>query len=103
MQAGPSLALRAALALTLMVMFYALAAAGTAALAWIGVKLFEMLPSIRGRGVVAIGLIALACFAAAAVVIWSVLPRFDRFEPPGPEIAKDEQPALFAEIRRIAA
>jgi Zn-dependent protease with chaperone function len=48
-------------------------------------------------------LIGLACFVAAAVVIWSVLPRFDRFEPPGPEIAEDEQPALFAEIRAIAA
>jgi len=102
-QAGSSLAVRAVLAIALMVLFYALAAAGVAALAWIGLKLFELLPSIRGRGFVMMGMIGAACFAAAAVVIWSVLPRFDRFEPPGPEISEHEQPALFAEIRAIAA
>ena len=103
MQAGSSLAVRAVLAIALMVLFYALAAAGTAALAWVGVTLFETVEHIRGRGVVAVGLIGLACFAAAAVVVWSVLPRFDRFEPPGPEVTEDEQPELFAEIRAIAA
>lgn len=95
--------MRAVLAITLMVLFYALAAVGVAALAWAGMKLFEVLPSFHGRGVLMIGLIGVACFAAAAVVIWSVLPRLDRFEPPGPEITEDEQPALFAEIRAIAA
>lgn len=95
--------MRAVLAITLMVLFYALAAAGIAALAWVGMKLFEVLPSIGGRGTLVVGLIGVACFAAAAVVIWSVLPRLDRFEPPGPEITEDEQPALFAEIRAIAA
>lgn len=103
MQAGSSLAVRAVLAIALMVLFYALAAAGTTALTWIGVTLLEMLGSIRGRGLIAIALIGLACLAAAAVVIWSVLPRFDRFEPPGPEVTEDEQPVLFAEIRAIAA
>jgi len=82
---GSSLAVRAVLAIALMVLFYALAVAGTTALMWIGVTLLETLGSMRGRGVIAIALIGLACLAAAAVVIWSVLPRFDRFEPPGPD------------------
>lgn len=94
---------RAVLAISLMVLFYALAVAGAAALAAMGVLLLWTLVSLDGRGAFVIGLVGLACLAAAAVVIWSVLPRFDRFEPPGLETTEDEQPELFAEIRAIAA
>ncbi|HEX2689072.1 MAG TPA: M48 family metalloprotease [Kofleriaceae bacterium] len=39
---------------------------------------------------------------AAGLVAWSVLPRFDRFKPPGSEVTADEHPQLFAELRRVA-
>lgn len=96
------MAVRAVLAIVLMVLFYALAVAGAAALVWLGIKVFELLIVANGRGVGLLGLVALVCFVAAAVVLWSVLPRFDRFEPPGPEITEREQPELFAEIRTVA-
>jgi heat shock protein HtpX len=38
----------------------------------------------------------------AATIIWSLIPRRDRFTPPGPLLSRDEQPRLFAEIEQIA-
>ena len=38
----------------------------------------------------------------AVVILWSILPRLDRFEPPGPLLKPDEHPELFAEIERVA-
>ncbi|MBX3154792.1 MAG: M48 family metallopeptidase [Deltaproteobacteria bacterium] len=97
-----SLAGRAVFALVMMVVFYAFAAAVVAGLVWVGIKVFGMLGQIRGRGLIALALVGGLCFCAAAVVAWSVLPRWDSFEPPGPEITAAEHPELFVEIRRIA-
>lgn len=97
-----SLAVRAGLAVTLMVLFYAFAAAAIAGLTYAGLALAHVLPDVRGRGVIALGLLVLVCFAAALVIVWSVLPRWDKFEPPGPEVTAAQHPALFEEIRRIA-
>jgi heat shock protein HtpX len=38
----------------------------------------------------------------AATMIWSLIPRRDRFTPPGPLLSREEQPRLFAEIEQIA-
>jgi len=38
----------------------------------------------------------------AATMIWSLIPRQDRFTPPGPLLSREEQPRLFAEIEQIA-
>jgi heat shock protein HtpX len=38
----------------------------------------------------------------AATIIWSLIPRRDRFTPSGPLLSRDEQPRLFAEIEQIA-
>jgi Zn-dependent protease with chaperone function len=46
--------------------------------------------------------IALFCVIGAGTILWSILPRFERFEPPGPEIAATSEPRLFQEIRQIA-
>ena len=96
-----SLALRAGLAVTLMVLFYALAIAATAALIWLGVRIGG---SILDAGRVSVGIVILgiACFIAAGVIVWSVMPRFDTFEPPGPEVTSAQHPDLFAEIARVA-
>jgi Zn-dependent protease with chaperone function len=47
--------------------------------------------------------LALVCVVLAGVIVWSVLPRPDRFEPPGPEIFEREHPRLFELIRDVAA
>ena len=39
----------------------------------------------------------------AFVILKSILPRRDHFEPPGPRLAPEEQPRLLAEIRSVAA
>jgi Zn-dependent protease with chaperone function len=96
-----SLALRAVFAAIMMVTFYAIAAVAVAGLVYLGVLLFEMLPDSGGRAALVLIIIGGASFFAAAVVAWSVLPRIDRFEPPGPEIKKRDCPLLFAELERL--
>ena len=96
-----SLAFRAVLAVTLMVIYIALAVGAVAGLVWVGQFLLTGLAS-GGRVSIWIVVLGIACFVAAAVIVWSMFPRIDKFEPPGPEITEREQPALFAEIRRIA-
>ncbi|MBO0912099.1 MAG: M48 family metallopeptidase [Acidobacteria bacterium] len=39
----------------------------------------------------------------AGAMVWSLLPRRDKFEEPGPRIDRLSQPHLFAELDRIAA
>jgi Zn-dependent protease with chaperone function len=39
----------------------------------------------------------------AVAILWSLVPRRDRFQPPGPELTAAAQPRLFDEIARIAA
>jgi Zn-dependent protease with chaperone function len=48
--------------------------------------------------------IKLAFFSAVAggTVLWSLRPRFDRFEPPGPELTRSVQPDLFGVIDDVA-
>ncbi len=102
MAARRSIAVRAAIALVLMVFFYAAAVGAIVGLILLGKLLLGLLADIRGRGVFLIAIAGGASLVAAGVVAWSVLPRPDKFEPPGPEITRAEQPALFAEIDRVA-
>lgn len=46
--------------------------------------------------------IAVFCILAGGTVLWSIVPRIDRFPPPGPPLRKDEQPRLFAVIEEVA-
>lgn len=98
-----SLAMRAGLALGLMVTFYALAIGAIAGLAWLGITVASGIAQHGGRGGVWGLLLCLACLVASAVIAWSVLPRWDRFKPPGVEVTAKEHPELFAEIERIAS
>ena len=85
-----SLVARAVLALVLTVGFYLLA------LAISGLLLFVIYLEIS-RGFVNFYL-SIICLLAAGVILWSILPRPDRFEAPGPQLKPAEQPRLFKEL-----
>lgn len=48
-------------------------------------------------------LLFLGGIAAAATMLWSLLPRRNKFDPPGPLLDRSTQPKLFREIEEIAA
>jgi heat shock protein HtpX len=89
------LAARALWAIVLMIGFYALAVAIAGGL------LLIPYAEWAGLGRVHIKL-ALICLFAAGTILWSVVPRPDRFEPPGPLLAPAAHPRLFALIERVA-
>ncbi len=97
------LLLRAITALTLMAVFFTLALVTAAALLFGAWEVGQAALTIRGRGVIFAFLIAAGLGVSGLVVLWSLIPRIDRFVPPGPELDEASQPALFEEIRRIAA
>jgi heat shock protein HtpX len=90
-----SYARRMALALIISIGFYALTflaiAASVALLIWVATT-FDR---VNVRLLVILGVIPLA-------LIWSLLPRRDKFVPPGPKLDPAEQPALFDAIHTIA-
>src|SRR5215510_13549543 len=89
-----SLTARAVVAILLMIGFYVLALGIAGALLWI---LYADVNSER------INLrLVVFCVVSAGAILWSILPRPDRFEPPGPRVDPTQQPALFAELSRIA-
>src|SRR5688572_15712566 len=92
---APSLAGRAALAVLLMVGFYLLALAIAAGL--IAIPVVEYLAFHRLHLNV-----VLWCIGGAVLILWSVLPRWDRFPPPGVPLREEEQPELFAAIGEVA-
>src|SRR5689334_17074889 len=91
-----SLASRAILALALAIGFYVLA---------IGIAL-GLLGAVYAELVYANEiLIKPTIFAVigAILILWSILPRIDRFTAPGPQLHADAQPELFALISEVAA
>lgn len=92
---GSSIAWRAILAIVLMIGFYILALGMIAAL--LGFCYFMVFESNR----IPIKLIVV-CLCSAGIIAWSLLPRFDRFTPPGPRLLPERHPRLFAEIASIA-
>jgi heat shock protein HtpX len=86
------LAGRAVLAIVLMVSFYALALGVAGGLLWLAYVDVTRTRHPAGR------LIAF-CIVGAGSVLWAIVPRRDRFEPPGPRVT---QPELFALIHDVA-
>jgi Zn-dependent protease with chaperone function len=86
---------RAALALALMVSFYLLALAVSFALLWIAYAdaVYTRHPIVK---------LIFFCVAGALSVLWAIVPRPDKFEPPGPRIHRVDQPDLFAVIEEVA-
>jgi heat shock protein HtpX len=94
---------RAVIALVLMVAFYLSAAALMIGLVYAGLGIGSFALNLRGKAIVVVGIAALACLGAALVVFWSLLPRWQRFVAPGPELMRDQHPKLFREIDQVAA
>jgi Zn-dependent protease with chaperone function len=78
-----------------MIGFYVLAISVAAALFYIPYAEWVYFQRIHFK-------LAFGCCAAGAVVLWSIVPRRDRFEAPGPELRESEQPGLFGLIRNVA-
>jgi len=89
------LAGRAALAIVLMVSFYALALGVVAGLLWLAYLDGAYTRHPNGR-------LILFCLVGAVSVLWAILPRRDKFQPPGHRLPPHEQPELFALISDVA-
>ncbi|MGA3327677.1 MAG: M48 family metallopeptidase, partial [Terriglobia bacterium] len=88
----------AALAAVLIVGFYTL----TLALATACVYLpYLMLTAHDGAGLQVI-LLFITGVAMAGTMLWSLVPRREKFTPPGPRLKAAQHPRLFAEIDRLA-
>jgi Zn-dependent protease with chaperone function len=90
-----SLANRALLALLLMVGFYVLAIGISGILLWIPYAEMVYLGRIHPK-------LALGCIVGAGAVLWAIVPRPDKFEPPGPRLTRAGAPVLFSLIEEIA-
>ena len=91
----PSLWWRLILALVLMVGFYVLAI-GIA-----GVLLYLPYAEYKYGRIVHLKL-AFLCLLGAGGILWAVLPRFDRFQAPGPRLAPEKHLRLFQELTGVA-
>jgi heat shock protein HtpX len=95
MAKSSSLAFRASIAVALLVGFYFLAIAIAAVLAYIPYAEWNYAHRLHFK-------LAFSCVAAAVIILWSIVPRPDRFVPPGPELKPDVHPGMFKAIREVA-
>jgi len=91
-----SLARRAGFAVLLTIGFYLLALAMTALLLWLPYAEWTYGGSLHIK-------LLLFCVIGAGVIIWSIIPRFDRFTPPGPRLLQMDQPELFSVLGGVAS
>jgi heat shock protein HtpX len=95
MKTAKSLWFRGVLAIFLMAAFYLLA------LTIAGILLYVPYAEWTYAGRLHIKL-AIFCVVSGLIVLWSIVPRIDRFEAPGPKLTAAKHPKLFDEIARIA-
>jgi Zn-dependent protease with chaperone function len=95
MNSARSLRTRALMALLLMVGFYTLSLALAVGLLWIPYGEYVYLDRVDGR-------LALFCIITALGILWALVPRTDKFEPPGPRLTPGNAPYLFTIIEEIA-
>jgi heat shock protein HtpX len=95
MENSQSLARRAVFAVLLTLGFYLLALAMTALLLFIPYAEWTYGGRIHLK-------LVLFCVVGAGVILWSIIPRPDRFTAPGPRLLPDEQPELFKVLRGVA-
>jgi heat shock protein HtpX len=90
-----SLATRALLAIALMIGFYVLAIVIAAGLLYVPYAEVVYAHRIHFRLVV-------FCVVGAGIILWSIVPRRDRFLAPGPRLDARENPNLFRELTTVA-
>ena len=95
MPSSGSLFTRGLLAIGLLVGFYMLAI-GVA----VGLLLLPLAEVVFAE-VIHIKL-ALLCLIGSLMILWSIVPRIDRFEAPGPQLTPDENPELFKHLEEVA-
>ena len=83
------------MALLLMAGFYLMALGISGALVWVRYAEWTYLGRVHFK-------IAAMCLGAAGAVLWSVMPRADRFEPPGPQLTPANAPRTFRIIHEVA-
>ncbi len=91
----PSMVGRAISAIVLMVGFYVLALSIAAGRLW----LIYAQVALLGRVSLKLSFLFLLL---AGTILSSILPRPDRFTPPGPRLDPDDNPELFAALRDVA-
>ncbi len=95
MSSSRSLAGRALIALGLMVGFYALAITILAVLLYIPYAEWTYAGRLHLK-------LTFVCIVGAGIILWSIVPRRDRFDPPGPRLEAAEHPRLFGKLTGIA-
>lgn len=94
-QHAQSLVGRALLAVVLSIGFYVLAVAMVAVLFWIPYAEWHYANRLHIK-------LAVVCVLGGLAVLWSILPRVDHFQAPGPELRAADHPNLFREVQDIA-
>src|SRR5687767_15019431 len=82
---------RVVLAIVLLLGFYALALSLAAFLVWWPFQSAEFSYSSGP-----------SCLIVAAMIVWAIFPRWDRFPVPGPQLMPAEHPRLFEQLRQVA-
>jgi Zn-dependent protease with chaperone function len=90
-----SLRARAVMALLLMVGFYGLSLAIAGGLLWVPYYEATELERVHLR-------LWLFCLVGGGSLLWAIMPRIDRFEPPGPRLTPANAPYLFIIIEQVA-
>lgn len=93
----PRLFLRTVIAIMVIVSFYTFALVIAGGLFYISYMSFAW-----ARSGLLLAKIGLPCVASGGVILWSIIPRLDRFSPPGPRLNPAEHPKLFEQIKTIA-
>ena len=86
---------RALIAIALMIGFYLLAISIAGGLAWVPYAMIKYGHRVYIK-------IAIVCVVGALAIIWAIIPRFDKFIPPGPKLEPHEHPKFFELLRAIA-
>ena len=86
---------RAVLAVVLMIGFYLLAVGIASGLLWIPYAELVYAHRVTPK-------LAIICIIGGGAILWSVLPRFDKFMAPGPELKREKYTKLFAELESVA-
>lgn len=98
MDSRPSrLVLRIVIAILVIVSFYIFALVIAGGLLYLSYMCFAW-----GRSGILLVKVALPCIAIGGAILWSIIPRLDRFSPPGPCLSKEKHPKLFHHINEIA-